>query len=74
MKTEWIYCPICNSKTRVKIKETTEARNLPVFCPKCKNTFNADVKPGFNVQTKLYTDQSQLPDTEPTFYKILPVL
>lgn len=74
MKTEWIYCPICNSKTRVKIKETTEARNLPVFCPKCKNTFNADIKPGFNVQTKLYTDQSQLPDTEPVIYKTLPVL
>lgn len=56
MKTEWVYCPICNSKTRVKISETTEARNLPVFCPKCKNTFNADIRPGFDVQTKLYTD------------------
>lgn len=56
MKTEWIYCPICGSKTRVKIKKDTVARNLPVFCPKCKNTFNADIKPGFDVQTKLYTD------------------
>lgn len=72
MKTEWIYCPICNSKTRVKIKETTEARNLPVFCPKCKNTFNADVNKGFDIQTKLYTDQSQLRDTEPVNLSEIP--
>ena len=52
MKTEWIYCPICNSKTRVKIKETTEARNLPVFCPKCKNTFIINVERPFKVTTK----------------------
>lgn len=52
MKTEWIYCPICNSKTRVKIKETTETRNLPVFCPKCKNTFDLDVEKPFKVTTK----------------------
>lgn len=52
MKTEWIYCPICNSKTRVKIKETTEARNLPVFCPKCKNTSDLDVEKPFKVTTK----------------------
>ena len=52
MKTEWIYCPICKSKTRVKIKETTEARNLPVFCPKCKNTFDLDVEKHFKVTTK----------------------
>lgn len=56
MKTDWIYCPICNSKTRIKICETTSARNLPVFCPKCKNTFSADVNPGLNVKTKTYTD------------------
>ena len=56
MKTEWVYCPICNSKTRVKIKSTTVAKDLPVFCPKCKNTFNADINPGFDVKTKLYTD------------------
>lgn len=54
METKWIYCPICGSKTRVKIKKDTTARNLPVFCPKCKNTFNADIKLGFDVETKTY--------------------
>lgn len=38
MTTEWILCPICSSKTRVQIREDTELKNLPLFCPKCKNT------------------------------------
>lgn len=52
MKTEWIYCPICSSKTRVKIKKDTEARNLPVFCPKCKTQSIIDIKPNFEIATK----------------------
>lgn len=37
VKDGWVYCPICNNKTRTKIRPDTVARNLPVFCPKCKN-------------------------------------
>lgn len=33
---EWIQCPVCNNKTRVRIREDTELRNFPLFCPKCK--------------------------------------
>lgn len=51
MKTEWVYCPICNSKTRIKIKKDTTAKNLPVFCPKCKRTFTAHINPNFDVET-----------------------
>lgn len=32
----WILCPVCNNKTRVKIREDTELKNFPLFCPKCK--------------------------------------
>ena len=35
-KTEWIYCPICGNKTRTMIREDTELRNFPLYCPKCK--------------------------------------
>lgn len=55
MKEQWVYCPICKSKTRLKIKEDTEAKNLPVFCPKCKNAFNADIRQGFDVKTEHHT-------------------
>ena len=55
MSTErWVYCPVCNNKTRTKIRFETRANNLPVFCPKCKRTFSADIRPGYNVTTKTY--------------------
>ena len=37
MKNEqWILCPTCGSKTRDKIREDTELKNFPLYCPKCK--------------------------------------
>lgn len=32
----WVRCPICGSKTRLKIRGDTELKNFPLFCPKCK--------------------------------------
>ncbi len=34
---EWVLCPICNSKTRIKIRQDTILENFPLFCPKCKS-------------------------------------
>ena len=36
-RNQWIICPICNGKTRIKIRKDTELKNFPLFCPKCKN-------------------------------------
>lgn len=33
----WVYCPICGSKTRTKIRSNTVLENFPLFCPKCKH-------------------------------------
>lgn len=33
---EWIRCPVCGNKTRVQIREDTELKNFPLYCPKCK--------------------------------------
>ena len=35
-KTEWLLCPICLGKTRIKVREDTVILNLPMYCPKCK--------------------------------------
>ena len=35
-QTDWIYCPICSNKTRDKIRNDTELKNFPLYCPKCK--------------------------------------
>ena len=34
-ETKWILCPICNSKTRVKIRKDTVLERFPLYCPKC---------------------------------------
>ncbi|MCI8329586.1 MAG: conjugal transfer protein [Oscillibacter sp.] len=33
---EWLLCPVCNSKTRIKTRFDTELINFPLFCPKCR--------------------------------------
>lgn len=40
---EWVLCPVCKGKTRLKVKETTVIKDLPLFCPKCKQTSNVDI-------------------------------
>jgi uncharacterized protein YbaR (Trm112 family) len=36
IEIKWILCPVCNNKTRLKIREDTILENFPLFCPKCK--------------------------------------
>nr|WP_142965968.1 cysteine-rich KTR domain-containing protein [Enterococcus durans] len=36
LRTEWVLCPICNNKTRNKIRDDTVLVNFPLYCPKCK--------------------------------------
>lgn len=36
MVEEWVICPDCGSKTRVKLRRDTVLKNFPLFCPKCK--------------------------------------
>ena len=50
VKEQWIYCPICNNKTRIKIRKETMAENLPVFCPKCKIQSILDIEPDFKIK------------------------
>ena len=37
MEIEWILCPFCGSKTRLKIRNDTILDNFPLYCPKCKH-------------------------------------
>ena len=36
VESKWILCPICQNKTRIKIREDTMLQNFPLCCPKCK--------------------------------------
>ncbi|MBC5582040.1 cysteine-rich KTR domain-containing protein [Anaerofilum sp. BX8] len=33
---QWVFCPICKNKTRLKIRMDTELKKFPLYCPKCK--------------------------------------
>lgn len=33
---QWVLCPICRNKTRLKIRGDTILINFPLYCPKCK--------------------------------------
>jgi len=33
---DWLLCPICANKTRLRIRKDTILENFPLFCPKCK--------------------------------------
>ena len=46
---KWLYCPVCGSKTRNKIRVDTILKNYPPYCPKCKQEILVDVK---NMETK----------------------
>ncbi len=49
MKTEWVLCPVCGSKTRNRIRSDTVMHNFPLFCPKCKKETLVDLE-GFEIR------------------------
>lgn len=38
------FCPVCGNKTRLQIREDTELKNFPLYCPKCKQETLIEVK------------------------------
>ena len=44
IQEEWILCPICGNKTRVRIRKDTELKNFPLYCPKCSRESLIEVK------------------------------
>ena len=43
-KEKWVLCPICNNKTRIKVRPDTVLENFPLYCPKCKQETIINVK------------------------------
>ena len=41
---EWVICPVCGGKTKVKIRKDTELKHFPLFCPKCRKETLIDLK------------------------------
>lgn len=43
-KLDWIICPVCGNKTRLKMRNDTIMKNFPLYCPKCKKESLIEVK------------------------------
>jgi len=43
-KVDWLLCPFCRSKTRVRIRSDTALENFPLYCPKCKHEILINVQ------------------------------
>ena len=56
-KIEWVLCPVCGNKTRMKIRSDTVLENFPLFCPKCKQETLISVK-------EMNTEVIKEPDAE----------
>lgn len=41
---QWVMCPVCDNKTRIKIRKDTELINFPLYCPKCRKESLINVK------------------------------
>lgn len=56
-RENWIRCPVCKSKTRIKAREDTVLKNFPLFCPKCRHETLINI---VNLKLKIVTE----PDAE----------
>ncbi|MFP3152938.1 cysteine-rich KTR domain-containing protein [Lachnospiraceae bacterium ZAX-1] len=43
-EADWLLCPVCKSKTRIKLRKDTTLLNFPLLCPKCKQETLLNVK------------------------------
>ena len=48
VKRQWLLCSVYRNKTRLQIRNDTELKSFPLFCPKCKQESLINVKQ-FNV-------------------------
>ena len=43
-KEQWLMCPVCKGKTRIRLREDTVLLNFSLHCPKCKQETLINVK------------------------------
>ena len=43
-ETQWIICPKCGEKTKVKLQESTVMKNFLLYCHRCKKELIVDVQ------------------------------
>ena len=36
----WLYCPVCNAKTKTKAYTDTVLIRYPLYCPRCRKEYS----------------------------------
>lgn len=52
-REDWILCPVCKSKTRIRARADTVLKNFPLFCPKCRQKTLINI---VNLKLKIVTE------------------
>ena len=42
LESRWLLCPVCKSKTRIRLRADTVLENFSLFCPKYGQTEGAN--------------------------------
>ncbi len=46
----WVRCPKCGDRRLLRVTDSTEARNLIVYCRKCKTELTLTITRGQSIQ------------------------
>ncbi len=53
VRNGWIACPVCRrNRHLLRIDDSTEAKNLPVYCLDCKTEIILDIARGRSVERR----------------------
>ena len=55
-RKDWVLCPACNCKTRIRIRYDTILEKFPLYCPKCRQETLINIE-------QLHTTVIKEPDT-----------
>ena len=48
---QWLLCPVCGAKTRLRLLQRTVLREFPLYCPKCRRESVISAR-NFQIETR----------------------
>ena len=52
---QWLLCPACGAKTRLRLLQRTVLREFPLYCPKCRRESAISAR-NFQIETVYQPD------------------
>mgnify|MGYP002897698288 CR=1 FL=1 len=58
---QWLLCPVCGAKTRLRLLQRTVLREFPLYCPKCRRESVISAR-NFQIETVYQPDAKRSAD------------